>query len=82
MTRYQFVGSQDPADRLDRVVDGAKTLVLNGDPVSLSEQQYERISRFARLVPVGADEEQVSEEQPKVTSGRSPAALKSESKEA
>lgn len=82
MTRYQFVGSQDPADRLDRVVDGAKTLELNGDPVSLSDQQYERISRFARLVPVGADEEQVPEEQPKVTSGRPPAALKSESKEA
>lgn len=74
MTRYRFVGSQDPGQhRLDRVVDGATVLELNGDPVSLSDAKYERISRYARLQPV--DDEGQPLEEP-VTAGKPAAEAK------
>lgn len=79
MIRYQLVGSQNSADRIDRVVDGAKTLELDGDPVALTDAQYERISRYARLLPVDSQGEVLEIEDasdPSAVSGRPPADVK------
>jgi hypothetical protein len=59
---YRFVGSQDPASRIDRVIvedateenpDG-KILLLDGDPVELSNDQYSKLAMYVQLEPVTA----------------------------
>ena len=64
MATYQLVGSQDPANRIDRVLveyasedhpDG-KVLELNGPPVELTDDQYYKLSGLVRLQPVKAGE--------------------------
>lgn len=65
-TAYRLVGAQDPASRIDRwkaespsddYPDG-KTLVLGGKPVELTEDQYAIGSRFLRLEPVSAEQQE------------------------
>jgi hypothetical protein len=62
MPRYRMLGSQNPGDRIDRVVDGAKTIEVGGDPVSLTDAQYQRVSRFARLELVDSSGEEITAE--------------------
>jgi hypothetical protein len=61
---YRLVGSQDPANRIDRwevespsedFPDG-KILTLNGPAVELSDEQYNIGARFLHLEPVPADQ--------------------------
>lgn len=78
-TRYKLVGSQNPVDRIDRAVDGAKVLELDGDPVALTDAQYERISRYARLLPIDSEGDVLEVENtsdPAAVSGRPSAAVK------
>jgi hypothetical protein len=61
---YRLVGSQNPADRIDRIsvespsdeYPEGKTLELNGEPVELDNDQVAKISAFARLEPVDASD--------------------------
>lgn len=66
MAYYKLVGSQDPASRIDRVEvespskesPSGKVLLLNGDSVDLSDEQYQRLSTFVRLEPGDAPGEE------------------------
>lgn len=75
---YRLTGAQNPADRIDRVeVEGpsddfpdGKVLVLDGEPVELSNEQVAKLSRFVRLAPAksGPEPQDISVDQPGVNS--------------
>lgn len=76
MAKYRMIGSQQAAagDRIDRVVVDSKTLELDGEPVSLTDNQVEKIAPYVKLErldedgePEAAESAPAADEPPKET---------------
>ena len=61
---YRLAGSQDPVNRIDRLVVGppseefpdGKVLELGGDALELTDEEYAKAAGIARLEPVKKSE--------------------------